>query len=125
MHARVCFRRPLPGSPHHRYYIGRPDAHGGFTVTATQVSHPDLELVAEPPRVWMAAPPPAATRPVRKLRGTDFLLPATWKCSRCTQVKPASEFYLRGTGNRGPGSYCKACHAKVGRAARARAKGAA
>ena len=116
MHRTVCFLRPMAGTPYRRYFIGRADGQGEFTVTAIQLSHPDLELVAEPPRVRMAAPRPATSGRVRKLRGTDAPPPATWRCSKCAQVKPTSEFYRRGEGSRGPGSYCKPCHADISRA---------
>ncbi len=60
MHRTVCFRRPLAGTPHHRYYIGRPDGQGGFTVSAVR---PPGSSAATPSRTTTPNQPSAAKRP--------------------------------------------------------------
>jgi|GEM_PF-3091254 hypothetical protein len=127
MHRTVCFRRPLAGTPHHRYYIGRPDGQGGFTVSAVQLSHPGVELVLEPRRVTMPPPTLPDAAPIRgreRTRTPPVPLPDQKRCALCSEVKPAAHYYsLTIRGRLRLHAYCKPCHVARCRARKAAREG--
>ena len=103
------FARRLAGTPYTRYFIGHfTGSSPVFHVTATQISRPDGQQIAEPAQVTMPrrADTPTSARRVRTYEAAPIAR-ATKKCPVCLETKPASAFGF--SSKQGLQSYCKPC----------------